>query len=321
MILVATSNALPSLVRAVHCMQAGGSAVDAVETAIRWVEANPDDLSVGYGGWPNLLGQVELDAGIMEGRERTAGAVGALRGFKYPISVSRQVLEKLPHVLLVGDGAARFAQEVGAERCELLTSQGKQFWEERMGCTLDDESRQQIARRSDLWQHNQLTRDPDRTGGTVNVIALDPWGSICAGASTSGWPLKYPGRLGDSCIVGAGFYADNRYGAAACTGMGEMAMRALAAYSAVAHLKQGSSVTEAGRRAMEDLVHLGGPYRRHISLLVVDQAGRHAGFSTVPGEVYAVMTPELTEAAAMDRIHVPIELKWNPRQEGRADDC
>ena len=116
MIVVASANGRVGIGAAIEILRAGGSALDAVETATRLVEANPEDHTVGYGGYPNLLGEVELDASIMDGRTLSAGAVGGLKGFKHPISVARRVMEDLPHVLLVGEGAARFAREIGWPR-------------------------------------------------------------------------------------------------------------------------------------------------------------------------------------------------------------
>src|SRR5689334_2921775 len=121
MIVVTSANGVIGLPAAVEILRAGGTALDAVEAATRLVEANPDDHTVGYGGYPNLLGEVELDASIMDGRTLRAGAVGALKGYRHPISVARKVMAELPHVLLVGEGAARFAAEMGFEAEDLLT--------------------------------------------------------------------------------------------------------------------------------------------------------------------------------------------------------
>ena len=140
MIVVASSNGIVSIKEAMRVLTDGGSAVDAVETGIRIVEANPDDHTVGYGGYPNLLGQVEVDAGIMDGRDLAAGAVGALQGFEHPISVARKVMEHLAHVLLVGRGAERFAAEMGFERRELLTADARQAWEERLRTAMPEEA-------------------------------------------------------------------------------------------------------------------------------------------------------------------------------------
>ncbi len=111
-----------------HLLQSGKSALEAVEQGIRAVESNPEDNSVGLGGYPNAAGVVELDAGVMDGRTRRSGAVGGLKGFAHPVSIAYSVMHKLPHVLLVGDGAARFAVEMAAERAELLTDEMREKW-------------------------------------------------------------------------------------------------------------------------------------------------------------------------------------------------
>src|SRR6476661_7052029 len=128
MMIIGSVNGAIGLPAAWAILEAGGSALDAVEAATRVVEDNPEDHTVGYGGYPNLLGQVELDASIMDGTTLRAGAVGALRGYRHPISVARRVMEELPHVLLVGEGAARFADELGMPCEQLLTPETERAW-------------------------------------------------------------------------------------------------------------------------------------------------------------------------------------------------
>ncbi len=310
MIVVASANGNVGIEQAMRVLKAGGSAVDAVETGIRLVEANPADHSVGYGGYPNFLGQVELDAAIMDGSDLSAGAVGALQNYPHPISVARKVMERLPHVFLVGEGAARFAAEMGFGEQELLTDEARQVWEKRL---LEDFSPEEVARlaeRPDLCEWVALATDPERARGTVNFIAQDAGGNIAAGVSTSGWAWKYPGRLGDSPVVGAGLYADNRYGAAACTGMGEMAIRASTAHSVVFYLKMGFALEEAGRQAMEDLNALGGRYLSAMSFIALDRSGNPAGFSNVPDRTYIYLNDELAAPLEVPRILVETRRQW-----------
>jgi beta-aspartyl-peptidase (threonine type) len=314
-IVVSSSNGIVGISEAMRILKAGGSAVDAVETGIRRVEANPADHSVGYGGYPNLLGQVEVDAGIMDGRDLTAGAVGAVQNVQHPISVARKVMELLPHVLLVGRGAERFAVDVsgigmGSGQRELLTEDARQTWEERLRTVMPEEAFRQLPDLPDLHHWVEIATDPERAKGTVNFLAQDAQGNLCAGTSTSGWAWKYPGRLGDSPIVGAGLYADNRYGAVACTGMGEMAIRAGTALSTVHYLRMGMTLAQAGRRAMADLDDLGGRYRSRMHLLALDRQGRHAGFSTEQGNPYLFMTDEMQEPEEATRIHIPVQKAW-----------
>ncbi|MCP4371274.1 MAG: asparaginase, partial [Deltaproteobacteria bacterium] len=160
----------------------------------------------------------------------------------------------------------------------------------------------------------KLATAPERPWrGTVNSIAQDAQGDICAGVSTSGWAWKYPGRVGDSPVIGAGLYADNRYGAAGCTGMGEMALRANTAHSIVFYLKQGLSVEEAGRQAMEDLNDLGGPYLSVMNFVLLDTEGRHAGFSNVEGRSYTYMSAEMDEPETIPRMVVPTKMRWGEK--------
>jgi len=310
MIVVTSTNGVVGIKEAMRVLVAGGSAVEAVEAGVRLVEANPDDHTVGLGGYPNLLGEVELDASIMDGRTLAAGAVGAVQGYRHPISVARKVMEVLPHVFLVGRGAERFAAEMGFERCDLLTPEARQVWLEGLRSALSEEEMLDLAGRSDLWRWVEIATDPERTRGTVNFIAQDARGHICAGVSTSGWAWKYPGRLGDSPVIGAGNYADDRYGAAACTGMGEMAIRAGTARSLVLYLKMGHSLLEAGRQAMADLNDLGGRYLSQMNFITIDRHGNHAGFSNAEGRSYLYMTGDNDEPVEVPRLYVPTRKNW-----------
>ncbi|MBN1995259.1 MAG: N(4)-(beta-N-acetylglucosaminyl)-L-asparaginase [Anaerolineae bacterium] len=306
MIIVASQNGRVGMKAAMAKLKAGGSALDAIEAGIRLVEANPDDHTVGYSGYPNLLGEVELDASIMDGRTLAAGAVGSVRGYKHPISIARQVMERLPHVFLVGAGAERFAAEVGLAQEDLLTEAARQVWAERLRATMPETTFEQLAGQPDLTKWvKTATRDPELVGSTVNFIAQDAQGNICAGVSTSGMAWKYPGRVGDSPVIGAGIYADSRYGAATCTGMGEMALRAGTARSVVLYLQMGLTLAEAGQRAMEDLGNLGGPDLGRMNLIALNPAGRHNGFSNAAGKTYIYMTDEMAEPAEVLRSYVP----------------
>jgi beta-aspartyl-peptidase (threonine type) len=310
MIVVASSNGNVGIHEAMNVLRAEGTALDAVEAGIRLVEANPEDHSVGYAGYPNILGQVELDASIMDGRTLASGAVGAMRGYLQAISVARRVMDKLPHVLLVAQGAERFAAEMGFIPEVLLTEEVSRIREQRLLANMPVEIFQRLDAQTDLWRWVGLATDPERTRGTVNFIARDSRGDIASGVSTSGWAWKYPGRLGDSPVIGAGNYADNRYGAAACTGMGEMAIRASTAHSIVFYIKMGHSVEEAGRLAMADLQDLGGRYVSVMNAIAIDREGNHAGFTTSPDRTYIYQTDDMDEAVEIKRIYAPLSSRW-----------
>jgi beta-aspartyl-peptidase (threonine type) len=162
----------------------------------------------------------------------------------------------------------------------------------------------------DLHRWVGLATDPERAKGTVNFLAQDGHGNLCAGTSTSGWAWKYPGRLGDSPLIGAGLYADNRYGAVACTGMGEMAIRAGTALSLVRALKAGLPLAQAGRRVMSELNDLGGSYRSRMHTVVLDREGNHGGFSTEEKETYFYITGDMEEPEEALRVYVPVRKAW-----------
>lgn len=297
MIVVASANGAVGMDAAWEVLRTGGSALDAVEAGTRLVEDDADDHTVGFGGYPNLVGQVELDASIMDGRTRDAGAVGGLRGYRAAITVARAVMERLPHVLVAGDGAARLAEELGLEAEDLLTPEAEQTWREGIEGKLPDGS---IAARM-LSQVAALATDPERAAGTVNFLAIDGAGHVASAVSTSGWAWKYPGRLGDSPLIGAGNYCDGRYGAAACTGFGELAIRAGTARSIVAALAAGASLDGACRAAMDDLAGLVPPAQTIMHLVAVDAAGHHAGYTTRPGSTYVVRSEGMAATETFER--------------------
>jgi beta-aspartyl-peptidase (threonine type) len=257
---------------AIDAVRGGRSALDAVEAAIRVVERDPSVHSVGFSGAPNALGQVECAASIMCGATLRAGAVGALRDCLHAISVARQIMERTPHVMLVGEGAARFAAEIGEEKADLLSSEARAEYE--------DWVREHVP--ADLlgdWPEVPLSRvlwpssDSGARKGTTCYLVRAGDGNWAGGISTSGWAYKHPGRLGDSPIIGAGLYVDNRYGAVACTHIGEMTIRAGTARAAVASLERGASAAEACRKALDELRSLKGGYLGPVTVHVMDREG------------------------------------------------
>ncbi len=301
-IVIASANGDVGMAAAVDVLRRGGSALDAVEAGTRLVELNPEDHSVGVGGYPNVLGQVELDASIMEGTTRRAGAVAALSGFPHPVSVARAVLDHLPqHLLLAGEGAAHFARERGFAPATLLTPAAEEAWQRAMAGTPDADS-------ASLSFQSRRAQDPERTVGTVNFLARDAEGRIASAVSTSGWAFKYPGRVGDSPIIGAGNYCDNRYGACACTGMGEWSLRSSTARLVVYGLQTGLSLADACLVALADLADI--PLAAHIesvmSLVALDANGGHTAYSTAKGRAYVWQTPDMAEFETAARTVVKI---------------
>jgi beta-aspartyl-peptidase (threonine type) len=295
--IVASANGAGALPEAMRILKGGGSALDAVEAASRIVEADPRDTSVGRGGWPNILGQVEVDASIMDGRTRRAGAVAAVRGYLYPISIARAVMERLPHVMLVGDGAMRFAGEIGAERAELLTASTRRLWVDFLKDAAETPA--SVKRKTALAALVQKTVRLNRKG-TVNFIALDSRGHMASAVTTSGWGYKYPGRVGDSPVIGAGNYCDERYGGATCTGFGELAMRALTAKAAVDQLAAGRDPSRVARAAIREVNGLE-PDPPPMNVVVLSRDGSYASATNRAGRTYAVMSAEMAEPRVIRR--------------------
>jgi len=295
-LVIASANGLPGIEQAMHVLRQGGTALDAVEAGTCLVESNAEDDSVGLGGLPNLLGQVELDASIMDGRTLAAGTVGALQGYEHPISVARRLMELTPLVMLVGEGANRFAAEQGFPHCNLLTDRARDTWRKELQQLIPAAEIDHLAERQQLLPLAlALVERVLRPHNTVNFIARDGNGDVACGVSTSGWPWKYPGRLGDSPIIGAGNYADNRFGAAACTGYGELAIRCATSRSVVLYMKMGLSVTAACQEAMRDLQPLLQARGGGMNIVAMDRDGQPCGITSDPnGGRYLVMTDEST---------------------------
>jgi beta-aspartyl-peptidase (threonine type) len=266
----------------------GGSALDAAEAGVRVVEEDVSDHGVGIGGMPNRDGLVELDAAIMDGTTGAFGGVAALRGFGEAITVAQAVRELAPrHVLVSGEGAAGIARRIGLRQRDLLTAEAREAWEQ--------------------WRAGAHLNDPPVTG-TINVLARDGHGRLAAAVSTSGWEWKEPGRIGDSCVPGAGLYADDRVGAAACTGIGEASLLRGTARLAVQLLDQGRTPEEAAVAALGDLRGLA--YRHAIddfamTVVVLSADGRHAGASTEQDKQYASWMSGVV--SKNERVHVPLD--------------
>ena len=240
-------------------LQEGGSALDAVEAAVCALEDNPS-YNAGTGACLNSDGNIELDAGIMDGQGLHVGAIAGVERIKNPISLARKVLES-PHVLLVGRGAEQFAQEQGISQCtleELVTERQYKIWQEQQA------------------QEPQQAQPSDKHG-TVGAVALDASGVLAAATSTGGIRNKYPGRVGDSPLVGCGFYADE-YAAVSCTGDGEDFVRLLIAKRAadvVGNSKGGQTAREAAEAA---IAVLGAKSTGTGGMIVVDRKG-NVGFA------------------------------------------
>ncbi len=243
-IAIASGNGERAVARAIEMIRQGSSALDAVIAGVNIVEADPEDITVGYGGVPNFDGEVELDSAVMHGPWHRAGAVGALKGIKHPSRVARVVMERSDHVLLVGEGAQKFARMHGFKVENLLTERARKIWVRW---------RENLSNKDDyLPPHGPEDRDIGadlrefmRHYGTIHCSAIDLSGNISCVTTTSGLFFKIPGRVGDSPIIGAGLYVDNEVGAAGSTGRGEANLENLSSFFIVEQMRQGKSPTEA----------------------------------------------------------------------------
>jgi N4-(beta-N-acetylglucosaminyl)-L-asparaginase len=236
-------------------LRGGGDALDAVIAGVNMVEDDPTDHSVGYGGLPNEEGVVELDAAVMHGPTHRAGAVASLRNIKNPSKVARLVMERTDHVLLVGEGALRFARAHGFQEENLLTDEARRIWlewKETMS-TKDDwlPPHNETTSESEIGEAGQRRQDTgewtgaDRLTGTIHCSGLDQRGNLSCVTTTSGLSFKIPGRVGDSPIVGAGLYCDNAVGSAGSTGRGEANLQNCSSVMVVEYMRQGKAPEEA----------------------------------------------------------------------------
>jgi beta-aspartyl-peptidase (threonine type) len=226
----------------------GGSSVEAAECAVRVLEDDPA-FNAGRGACLNRDGEVELDASIMDGRSLAAGAVGAVQRIANPVTLARAVMEAGRHILLVGEGARRFAAEAGIEECapEALIAE------------------RQRAR----WAASREAKAGAL--GTVGAVVRDREGHLAAATSTGGLPSKAPGRVGDSALIGCGTYADDRLGAASCTGDGEAIIKLVLAKSALDLLGAGREPMGAAKHAVEQLTARTGA---DAGIILLDPRGR-----------------------------------------------
>jgi beta-aspartyl-peptidase (threonine type) len=249
-------------------LNAGGSALDAVEAAVRSLEDDPT-YDAGVGSFLNAIGEVELDAAIMDGNTMLSGAVAAVQRVRHPITLARRVLES-DYILLVGTGAESFAQTAGVELCsadDLVVDRERARWKAQQG------------------QPGFRGRDAFRAAhDTVGAVALDAAGNLAAATSTGGIPNKLPGRVGDSPLLGSGLYADNETGGCSTTGWGESIMKVVLAKTVTDGLRDGSHPRDAAQSGIRYLA------RRVDGLagcIVLDRAGRVGWAHNTPRMAFA----------------------------------
>lgn len=269
------NHGLPANEVAWKILSSGGSALDAVEKGVMVAEADPEETSVGYGGFPDREGNVTLDACIMDSHNN-AGSVACLKNIKHPISVARLVMEKTPHVMLVGDGAKQFALSQGFTEENLLTEKSKKAYEEWLKTS-------QYKPIINIENHD-----------TISMLALDESGNLSGACTTSGMAWKMAGRVGDSPIIGAGLFLDNEVGAAAATGLGEAVIRTAGSAMVVELMRHGKTPQEACEivtkriydlyKKSTDLEHL------QVGFIALNKRGEIGAFCVRKGFNYALQS-------------------------------
>ena len=257
-------------------LRQGGDAESAAELTALITEDNPEVVSVGFGGSPNINGEMEFDAAMMQGRDLALGCVMGIKSFKNPVSVARLVMNRCKHTVLEGQGAEEFAASIGCCRATMLSEDARQRWEKLL---LEMKS----------GQPKELSHD------TIGVLALDNEGDIVAATSTSGLSMKLRGRVGDSPLVGSGFYADNEIGAAAATGVGEDIMKCCVSFTVVELMRCGMHPKVAAEQAVLR-AHL--RLAKHgtvgnIAVVCVDREGQYGGAANHSGFSYVVASDSL----------------------------
>ena len=244
-------------------LRKGGSSIDAVERAVRVMEDNPV-YDAGTGSYFNILGEIEMDAMIMDSTGRTGGVIG-IKHVRYPISVARKVMEEIPHVLLSGEGATRFARIMGFSEYDPGTEKARKFLDSQLEKAPDSIEKLLTRYRGDCNDAEDYS--------TVGAVAIDDKGILTAATSTGGTPLKFPGRVGDSAIIGAGTYASEHI-AASATGMGEGILKLGVTRRVSQLVEEGISVEKACRRVIEEC-HSAGFV---CGVICVDRHGRTSAF-------------------------------------------
>jgi N4-(beta-N-acetylglucosaminyl)-L-asparaginase len=324
-IIICAYNGLNYLEDAFAFLKSGGDTLDAALRVVKGPEDDPKDTSVGLGGIPNEEGVVELDACCMHGPTRRAGSVGGVRNIKNVSLVSKAVFEHTGHVMLVGEGAERFAVAVGFPRENLLTDHSRKIWllwkeyhsnEDWWGPGLADphwqppETKPEAKPQSELWQERyrrleehaaelgiepELRRDAIHKvlfppTGTIHCSALNEKGEISGCTTTSGLGFKLPGRCGDSPIIGAGCYTDQDVGSAGATGSGEENIKVAGAHTIVENMRHGMSPQEAGMDALKRVAHIyNGDMNKlrfvDMTYYILRKDGAYAGVSLWEGYV------------------------------------
>jgi N4-(beta-N-acetylglucosaminyl)-L-asparaginase len=253
-VVIASANGLRATEKAASMIGEGADTLDAVIAGVNIVEEDAEDVSVGYGGLPNEEGVVELDSCVMHGPTCRAGAVASLRNIKTPSRVAKVVMERTDHVMIVGEGALRFARAHGFEEVNLLTDKARRIWLKWKETHSDKDDWIAPPEVPDADARSAVPRETLFTHGTINCCTLSPAGELSGVTTTSGLSFKIPGRVGDSPIIGAGLFVDNKVGAAGSTGRGEAVIKICGAHTVVEGMRRGLSPVDACLAALRRIV-------------------------------------------------------------------
>jgi len=263
----------------------GGRALDAVEAGVKIPEADMNNHTVGRAGFPDRDGHVSLDACIMD-EHGNCGSVAAIEYIAHPISVARAVMEKTPHVMLVGEGATQFAVEQGFKKEILLTPESEKAWKEwlktaKYSPVMNIENQQHIP--GSKYNHD-----------TIGMLAIDANGNISGACTTSGMAFKLRGRVGDSPIIGAGLYVDNEVGGATSTGVGEEVIRNVGSFLVVELMRQGLSPEDACKEAVNRIIRKKPETAKKIQVgfLAINKKGEYGAYAIQSGFSFAVCNAE-----------------------------
>jgi N4-(beta-N-acetylglucosaminyl)-L-asparaginase len=272
---------IPANKEAWTILSKGGRALDAVEAGVKIPEADMNNHTVGRAGYPDRDGHVTLDACIMD-EFGNCGSVAAIENIAHPISVARAVMEKTPHVMLVGDGATQFAVEQGFKKEKLLTPESEKAWKEWL----------KTAKYSPVMniENNQHRPGSKYNHDTIGMLAIDAKGNISGACTTSGMAFKLHGRVGDSPIIGAGLYVDNEVGGATSTGVGEEVIRNVGSFLVVELMRQGMSPEDACKEAVKRIIKKKPDTAKNIQVgfLAINKKGEYGAFAIQQGFSFAV---------------------------------
>ena len=274
---------------------AGGRALDAVVTGVQVPEADPSDMSVGFGGLPDRDGKVTCDSCVMDEFDN-CGAVMCLEHIMHAVLVARLVMEKTPHVQLAGDGALQFALEQGFKKTNMLTPQSEKAWKEWLkDGTYDPAATDNLLKKA--GKHTDMSPGQKFNHDTIGMVALDTRGNLGGACTTSGMAYKMHGRVGDSPIIGAGLFVDNEIGAATSSGVGEEVVRIVGSHLVVELMRQNLTPEAACKKAIERIVTKRKDKAKglQVGFIAVNRKGEFGGYALQRGFTYCVTTKEGTK--------------------------